>query len=277
MPCKRTRFAVNIASLPMYDLPEVTAATDAWWSGIARALAREGVADVPVNLVRDCDTKTVWRSPDLLFSQTCGYPLMHDFVGQLRVVATPSYDAAGCKGPFYRSLIVVRADDPAQTLDDLRGRFAAANAPDSQSGYSALRSAVAVVAQSASFFSKVVMSGGHANSLALVASGAADVCAVDCVTHALLARHRPVALANLRVLGETVAAPGLPYVTRAGAGGDLLQRLRAALNAALADPALAATREDLLIAGIEVLPETAYDRIIEIEEEARARGYACLA
>jgi hypothetical protein len=28
------------AALPMYDLPELQAATDAWWAGIARAEAR---------------------------------------------------------------------------------------------------------------------------------------------------------------------------------------------------------------------------------------------
>jgi ABC-type phosphate/phosphonate transport system substrate-binding protein len=261
----------------MYDLPEATAATDAWWSGLARALAREGVADVPANLARDRDTKAVWRSPDLLFSQTCGYPLTHDFAGQLRVVATPCYDAIGCNGSSYRSLIIVRAGDPATSLEDLRGRIAAVNSPDSQSGYSALRAAVAVVAGAKPFFSKVAISGGHANSLALVASGAADVCAIDCVTHAMLARYRPAAVANLRILGDTVAAPGLPYVTRADASDDLLKRLRAALGAALAEPKLAAARDDLLITGAEVLPEAAYDRIIEIEEDARGRGYACLA
>jgi ABC-type phosphate/phosphonate transport system substrate-binding protein len=277
MPSQRPCLAMSVASLPMYDLPEVTAATDAWWTGIARALAREGVADAPAGLTRDGDAEAVWRTPNLLFSQTCGYPLMHDFAGQLRVVATPCYDAVGCDGPSYRSLIMVRADDPATRLEDLRGRIAAVNATNSQSGYSALRAAVAVVAKSAPFFSRVAVSGAHANSLALVATGAADVCAVDCVTHAMLARHRPATVADLRVLGETVAAPGLPYVTRADAGDDLLKRLRAALVAALADPELAAARELLLIAGAKVLPEAAYDRIIEIEEDARALGYACLA
>jgi len=268
---------MSVASLPMYDLPEVAAATDAWWAGIARALTREGVADIPASLARNGDAEAVWRAPDLLFSQTCGYPLMHDFAGQLRVVATPCYDAVGCEGPSYRSLIMVRADDPATRLDDLRGRIAAVNATNSQSGYSAMRAAVAAVAQSATFFSRVAISGAHANSLALVASGAADVCTIDCVTHTMLARYRPAAVANLRVLGETVTAPGLPYVTRADAGDDLLKRLRAALAAALADPELAAARELLLIAGAEVLPEAAYGRIIEIEEDARALGYACLA
>lgn len=268
---------MSLASLGMYDLPEVTDATDAWWAGLARALEREGVADVPTRLTRDRTAHAVWRAPDLLLSQTCGYPLTHEFSGRLRVVATPCYDCAGCDGPNYRSLIVVREDDAARTLADLRGRVAAVNALDSQSGYSALRAEVAPLATSGRFFAQVTISGGHAASLALVASGTADVCAVDCVTHAMLSRHRPAAVAGLRVLGRTVAAPGLPYVTRADAGDDLVARVRAALMAALADPSLAATRATLLIAGARVLPEDGYSRIVEIERGAQAHGYAQVA
>ncbi len=268
---------MSVASLPMYDLPEVAAATDAWWAGIARALRRAGLKDVPVGLCRDRDMTRPWRAADLLFSQTCGYPLTHEFAGKLCVVATPCFDCLGCEGPRYCSLLVVREDDPAIALGDLRGRVAAVNGPTSQSGYSALRANVAPLARSGRFFSEVVLSGQHANSLALVAGGKADVCAVDCVTHALLVRHRPSAVANLRVLGSTVDAPGLPYVTRADAGDEVLHRLRAGLFAALADPALAAARETLLIADAEVLPDAAYDRIVEIEEQSRASGYARLA
>jgi ABC-type phosphate/phosphonate transport system substrate-binding protein len=268
---------MSVASLAMYDLPDVTAATDAWWAGLARAMRHEGIEDVPDALRRDDDVKPAWQAPDLLFSQTCGYPLMHEFAGKLRVVATPCFDCPGCDGPRYRSLIIVRADDPAKNLNDMRGRIAAANGPESQSGYSALRSAVAPLARSGKFFSDVIISGGHDNSMALVADSTADVCAVDCVTHALLSRHRPRSVANLRVLGSTVDAPGLPYVTRANASDDLLRRLRAALFAALDDPSLAAARETLLIAGAEVLPEHAYDRIIEIENDSLTHGYARLA
>src|SRR6185312_8107473 len=34
--------SMAVASLPMYDLPELRAATDAWWKGLARAFRREG-------------------------------------------------------------------------------------------------------------------------------------------------------------------------------------------------------------------------------------------
>src|SRR3990172_9299482 len=122
---------MRIAGLPMYDLPEATAATDAWWVGLARAFRREGVRDVPDRLYRHGAPVEDWLAPDLLFSQTCGYPLTHALAGRVAPIATPGYAAPGCHGPDYCSLIVVRADDPAAELAELRGRTCAINNPES--------------------------------------------------------------------------------------------------------------------------------------------------
>src|SRR5436309_2979270 len=91
-----------IASLPMYDWPEVRAATDAWWSGISRYLG------VHIPLRRAKDHASLWRGPDLLFSQTCGYPFTHELRGAVQLVATPHYRAVGCHGPAYSSFIFAR-------------------------------------------------------------------------------------------------------------------------------------------------------------------------
>ena len=116
-------------------------------------------------------------------------------------------------------------------LADLRGKVAAINQPDSHSGSNALRALIAPLGRDGRFFGRVEVGGSHAASLAMVAAGAADVAAIDCVSHALLARHRPAALAGTGVLCRTAAAPALPFVTRADAGADLIERLRAALPA----------------------------------------------
>jgi len=266
-----------VASLPMYDLPEVRAATDGWWQGLAQAFRREGIEDVPTRLDRASDYRESWHRPDLMFSQTCGYPLTHALAGRLEVLATPCYAADGCKGPSYCSFIIVGEGLPAATIADLRGARAAINARDSQSGYSALRSAIAPHARKGRFFSSVTESGSHIASLELVASGSVDVAAIDCVTHAMLARYRPAVLRGTRVLMRTVSAPGLPYVTRSGAGADLTDRLRTAVQRAFADPQLLAVRDALLLTGAPVLPPSAYDRITELESAAIAAGYPEIA
>ncbi|MDH3595247.1 MAG: PhnD/SsuA/transferrin family substrate-binding protein [Rhodospirillales bacterium] len=266
-----------IASLPMYDLPELRAATDAWWQGLARAFRRAGLGEVPDGLSRDLGAEAAWRGPGLLFSQTCGYPLTHAFKGVLRLVATPAYAAAGCSGPCYSSAIVVRADDPARELGELAGRICAVNNRASQSGCNALRHAVARYAVQGRFFARVVETGEHLASLTAVAGGRADVAAIDAVTFALVTACRPSAVSGLRILGWSEQAPGLPYVTRADAGADRLARLREGLQAAMDDPALAPAREALLLTGAEPLPAAAYDGIDEMEAEAAARGYPDLA
>lgn len=261
------------ASLPMYDLPGLDAATDALWAGLAAAFRAEGLADVPENLTRGDDVRELWTAPDLFFSQTCGYPLTHALAGQVALVATPVYACPGCAGGSYHSEILVRADDPAKALTDLRGRRAAMNGADSQSGCSALRHAVAKHAEQGRFFSEVVTSGGHLQSLRRVAEGAADVCAVDTVTYHLIARSQPEVTQHLRVLAVSAPAPALPYIARRDIPDADLQKLRAGLARACADPALAEVRATLLLDGVVVRPLSDYDRIPGLEAEAAAAGY----
>ena len=261
------------ASLPMYDLPELRAATDAWWSGMAVALRRAGIDVVPDQLTRADNPATVWRDPNLLLSQTCGYPLVHDMAGILQPVATPIYDAPGCDGPNYSSAIVVSAEQSANDISALRGAVCAINRPDSQSGYNCLRAVLSSLAEGKPFFARVIETGSHAHSLEMISRGDADVCAIDCVTHTLLSRHRPQALANTRILGYTAHAPGLPYVTRAVASVDVVQRIREGVMTAFADPALAGAREALLLVGAEVLDAESYADILAMEAAAQAQGY----
>ena len=69
-----------VASLPMYDLPEARPALDAFWARIALELRRAGL-EAPARLTHDEPGRTLWSAPDLLFSQSCGYDLVHGFGG----------------------------------------------------------------------------------------------------------------------------------------------------------------------------------------------------
>ncbi len=268
---------MSIASLPMYDLPALRRATDDWWAGLARGLTAAGLLGVPPELERDLGLDEVWHHPSLLLSQTCGYPLTHALAGRVRLVATPVYDVEGCEGATYRSAFLVRDGDPAARLADLRGRRVAVNARDSQSGYNCLRYALASLAGGGPLFAEVVTTGDHEASLEAVRGNRADLAAVDAVTFALTARCEPSAVAGLRVLGWSAAAPALPYVTRAGAGEAELAALRDGLMKAAADPELAAARAALSLAGFEVLPLEAYHQIDEMERAAIALGYPEIA
>ena len=191
------------------------------------------------------------------------------------MVATPVYDADGCDGAWYRSAIVVRREYPAGGLAALRDTICAVNAVDSNSGMNLLRAEVAPLAQGAPFFRRVIITGSHAASLRAVATGEADIAAIDCVTLALLSDIRPDAVAAIRILGWTTPSPGLPMIT---AGDDhTLLALREALDAAARDPALGATRRALRLLRFEVLPPDSYSMIRALEDQARAANYSTLA
>lgn len=266
-----------ITALPMYDLPEARAATDAWWAVLRRHLARAGFGEIPDALTRTPNVTDTWTMPGLLFTQTCGYPLTHGWSGHLRLIATPCYGAEGCEGPTYRSVILVAEGSAAASLAELRGLRAAYNADHSQSGFNALRAALAPLAKDGRFLGAAVRSGGHRQSMALVRSGTADFCAVDCVTWAMHQRHAPAEIAGLKVLAWSDAAPALPYVTAASQPDETVRRLRDGLAAAIADPDGTAARTALFLDGIEILDRAAYDRIDAMEAAAIAQGYPELA
>jgi ABC-type phosphate/phosphonate transport system substrate-binding protein len=243
---------VRLASLPMYDLPEIRSTTLAWWRGLARHFRNRGVEDVPDGLAETpSDPHDHWISPDLMFSQTCGFPLATRLSGRVRVVATPCYAAPGCRGADYVSRVVVAENSVIEGYDRLSGGTLAVNSWESHSGYNVLRGMPGGLGH----FAAMIVSGGHRHGLRMVAEGEADAAAVDAVTHALLAEHAPAALAGTRVLCDTPAAPGLPYVTSIDTDPE---RLRAGLTDALADPALSAVREALLLSGAEVVFEEVY-------------------
>ncbi len=264
---------MGVASLPMYDLPEVSAALDALWAGIARHLCREGMDEAPEALVHGAPLRDLWADPELLLSQCCGFDLVKSYTRTLRPVATPRYAAPGCDGCRYSSVVIVAADSKAAGLEDLRGGVCAVNGPESHSGMNALRALIAPLSRGGRFFSEVWETGTHSDSVAMIVSGKADGAAIDCVTYALLARHRPRVVADTRILCWTEKAPGIPYVTRTGVGTQTVERLRGALFSAFDDPDLAAARDELFLAGLEVLPHDDYYELVELERRAIRQGY----
>jgi ABC-type phosphate/phosphonate transport system substrate-binding protein len=257
------------ALISMYDIPERRSAIDAWWAGLARHWRAAGLSDVPATAQMPTDLYELWLAPDLFIAQTCGYPLTHGLKGRVTLVATPVYAVEGCAGGRYHSVIIARADSDVRTLDDVAGKTAAINGYDSQSGWNALRHSLIGKGAPA----RIVESGGHRKSVAAVREGRADVAAIDCVSYANFSAVAPQEVAPLRVIARSASAPALPYVTRRDVAPGDLQKLRAGLQSAIADPALAETRAALLIAGIEIVPLEAYDRMLEMEREAdRARS-----
>jgi ABC-type phosphate/phosphonate transport system substrate-binding protein len=261
----------------MYDRPEIQPVNDGLWAAIAVRLMQAGLDDVPDHLDRARPLAALWDDSGLLLAQCCGYPFVTKWRGRLQYVATPRYRAGGCEGSEYRSRIVVRADDPAQKLSDLRDRRAAINELDSNSGMNLFRAALAPIAAGHAFFSTVIETGSHVESARRIAGGGADVAAIDTVSFAHLERHERDTASRLRTIGWTDPAPGLPLVTSVTTSASELEALRRALGSVSADPALADVREALLLDGFDILNPKRYDSLLEAERRAERLGYPILA
>jgi ABC-type phosphate/phosphonate transport system substrate-binding protein len=257
----------------MYDLVELADVTDAFWGGMASRLVERGVP-APPRLTRDFDTpEQSWNDPQLLFSQTCGYPLMTMLRGDVSLLATPAYKAPGCEGPFHRSAVVVRLSDKATSLADLRGGRCAINQATSNTGMNLLRVEVSQVSRGKPYFDEVVRTGSHAASIAAVSEGRADVAAIDAVTLELLRRYRSRLTKAVRVLFWTVRAPGLPFITgRRRPNWTKLVWLQVLADLA-SDRSLRPVLDALLIEGFTPLGRTHYRSVLDLAGVAARNGY----
>lgn len=260
----------SLAVLPMYDWPEVRAETDRLWQALAQEL-REAGFDAPSGLSREGDAETAWLDPALLLGQTCGLPFVSRLKGRASLVGAPAYVLEGCRAGEYCSALVVRADDPAEDLEDLRARRAAYNMEGSQSGHAAMLAAVAPHARSGRFFEETLATGSHRACVRAVAAGAADIAAIDAVSWELAKRHEPSA-SRLRVLRRTPPTPGLPFIT-ALRPAEELRRMAEAVMAGIGGLE-AGVKEALLLTGFVPFSEGDYEVISARLAEAVRLGYA---
>ena len=260
------------AALPWYALPETRGAQQELWSRVSSTLRAAGVGGLPHGLEEDSDPQDLWRDPQLLLGQACGLDTVLADAPPIRVVAAPQFSFVGCHGATYRSFVVVREDDPARSIEALRGARCAINSRSSHSGMNGLRALVAPLHRNGSFFASVSVTGSHQRSLAWVRDGVADVAAIDCVTWGLLGRHRAQDLRGLRVVGETAPMHAPPYVTRSSASEELV----AALQVALDDAVQSLSQEARAALGLEqVVPASRedYRSIAAVARWADALGH----
>lgn len=234
------------ASLPMYPLVELRAATEALWAGVARRL---GASSTLASW--ELPTDHHWSDPSLLLSQTCGWPLVTSLAGRVRVVGAFRYDAAADDGDGdgddYRSVVIARAEAAPQRWTE--GTTAAVNSDISLSGWISLGAAAG-----GRWRGPVRWTGGHLASIEAVRGGDADVASIDAVTWALLGVLRPTVVEGFQVVARGPRVPTLPLITAASASDHQLAALREALHLAVTD----GSARQLLIRGFTPLTEDHY-------------------
>jgi ABC-type phosphate/phosphonate transport system substrate-binding protein len=276
-----------VVSLPMYEVSDtLRKADDIFWSRLRDKLKAERV-DAPAGLARTSgDLVDQWKSEHLLLSQTCGYPYVHTLIQQgVKIVATLAYTTNADLSPGeYRSVIIVKSDAPYRTVAELKGRRAGVNDMDSNSGMNLFRAAVASsfskVELARGIFSSVTVTGGHLNSVRMVADGRIDVAAIDDVSYDLIQRDHPELAGKTRVLVKTPAAPGLPMITGARTDDATIGKIRAAMKEIVThpdDPQLRWALGEMKLQDVVLIDAKTYQqRIGQLEDLARDKGYPTL-
>jgi ABC-type phosphate/phosphonate transport system substrate-binding protein len=265
----------RIASLGMYVDASQEAANDSIWAAIARVLRDHGVADVPERLHRGRAVQDVWRDPDLLFGQICGFPLVSNPALGLRVIGVPIYDAPECANGTHRSQIITRQGD-ARRLEDYRGRRAAINDRGSNTGMNLLRAAVLPHVRDGRFFGAVIETGAHRRSIDAILRDEADVAAVDAITYAAALRAEPDLARAVQIIATTAAAATPPFVTARDTDAPTAVALQAALAEVIADTTLADARQALFLTDIVAGDTERYRPLLTLQHDAIAAGYPIL-
>lgn len=221
-----------IASFGMYDRAETAAANDRLWAAVRDGLRARGFA-APEQLTRGEGAYwPAWESPDLVLSQSCGFPYRTRLHGRVTLVATPDYGLPDCPPGHYCSVFVARADDDRRLPDFRDARFAY-NEALSQSGWAAPQNHAATMGF---HFAPALATGSHRLSAMAVAEGRADIAALDALTWAMLSRWEAFA-DGLREVARTAPTPALPYISAKGADAG-------ATHAALVDAVAELSPED---------------------------------
>jgi ABC-type phosphate/phosphonate transport system substrate-binding protein len=203
-----------VAFLPMYAVRGAQHHADALWHCLRDSIRNKGIY-APERLGHFAPRLEGWLHPDLILGQTCGLPYITKLCSRVELVGTPDYGVEGCLPGFYHSTLVASSADTRRRLSEFAGCTLAINGKDSQSGYGAIMLASAPHVQGGRFFQRAIHSGSHEASMRLVASGLADIAAIDSVTWRM-SRKFDSSIANLKSIGTTEPTPGLPFIAAAG-------------------------------------------------------------
>ncbi|MFZ9629512.1 MAG: PhnD/SsuA/transferrin family substrate-binding protein [Ilumatobacteraceae bacterium] len=243
---------MTLAALGMYPFAHLRGAYDRLWAAVRTRL---DLVDAPEGLSWDVDVHESWRDPALVLGQACGWPLATVLTGVVAVIGSFDVVAPFAHDGRYRSVIVARRPLSVHELRAAPGVRAAVNGLDSLSGW------VSLCAVWGGRPPVIVETGAHVQSMHAVAVGDADVASIDAVTFEHAVSADPRLGAALHVVDHGPLVPTLPLVC-AASRASTVGVLRAAIDGALADPAMGATCQALRIRRLVPFGREAFDGLL---------------
>lgn len=189
-------------------------------------------------------------------------------------VAAPVLEGTRYQGrPIYFSDVIVRADSPFHTFEDLRGRTWAYNEPLSQSGYGITRFTMVQRGLTGGFFGRVIEAGFHQSAIGMVADGSVDGSAIDSQVLAIELRDHPDLARRLRVVDVFGPSTIQPVAVSKRVDPGLREGIQEALLCMHERPELrAALARGMITKFVPVGPE-AYDDVRSMVDACEAAGF----
>lgn len=238
---------------------------------------------------------TTYQESDLLLEQgivqvgfVCGLPYTRNAAnGKYSLVAMPVMamkkgrfpDANGYEdipGKYY-SYTIVHKDSPINSWNDLKGKSYAYNDQNSNSGYNMPRYKLVKLGVKSwdEYFSKVIVSGSHEESIRLVAEGVVDSSSVDSLVLDYDRVHGNKYAQRVRIIEHLFpGGAGIPPVVLSSKANPLIRNdLQKALLTMHKDPEGNSILEKALISHFEVAVDANYDDIRKMERAAELAGF----
>lgn len=210
--------------------------SDRFFRAVAEYLSEE--LDIRVEVLDAPD----WRERERQFDAgrvdlcwICGLPYVRKAdhsPGKVRLVAAPVMAGPRYAGrPNYYSDVIVRADDPAESLEQLVGSRWAYNETGSHSGYSVVLAEMARKAVQSPVLAGSIEAGSHERALRMVVAGQADYAAIDSTVLELELERWPELSGLVRAVTTLGPSPIPPLL----AGPNLSERTLARVKTALVE------------------------------------------
>ncbi len=187
------------------------------------------------------------------------------------VPADPRYQGK----PVYYSDIIVRVDSPYQRIEDLRGRTWAYNDELSNSGFNLPRAFLIRKGLHKGFLGKVIRTGSHEESIRAVATGQADVSAVDSLVLDYERARGSEYARRVRVIHSLGPSGIVPVVASRRMAPEQFRAVQRALLEMPQNPEGVAILKEARLQAFVPAPETLYDDIrhaLQIARRANCKG-----
>ena len=200
----------------MYDWPETSEVLDRFWNHISASLRTRGI-QAPDCLDRTDDLMSAWLDPELIIGQTCGWPYANLLGENVHLFGCFDHGLRDCKAGEYYSIFIGRDAEDKSLIRNKQSlasaESVAVNLLDSQSGFHVFSEISGLPALKSIPEEHRVMTGSHLSSIEAVATGKAQIGAVDAVSFEMAGRYYPKWVEKIEILGQSRPRPALPLVT----------------------------------------------------------------